>query len=140
LYKYHVIYINLTSFPIPYINPVTCFPIQSDNDLMRVFLFNLSCRNLLLDEGGHLKIGDYWVQMLYEQIHPNQDNSMFSPSFHFSFLTILKNYSVYLELYSHLKYKGGTRVYVRGRITAPVIPTSFSTFHLLIINFSCIYM
>jgi len=71
---------------------------------MRVFLFNLSCRNLLLDEGGHLKIGDYWVQMLYEQIHPNQDNSMFSPSFHFSFLTILKNHSVYLELYSHLKY------------------------------------
>ncbi|KAI5559359.1 hypothetical protein POPTR_017G123100v4 [Populus trichocarpa] len=36
---------------------------------------HLTPRNLLLDEGGHLKIGDYWVQMLYEQIHPNQDNS-----------------------------------------------------------------
>lgn len=26
------------------------------------------------DEGGHLKIGEYWIQMLYEQIHPNQDS------------------------------------------------------------------
>ncbi|EOY33174.1 Integrin-linked protein kinase family [Theobroma cacao] len=25
-------------------------------------------------ESGHLKIGEYWVQMLYEQIQPNQDN------------------------------------------------------------------
>ncbi|PIA63649.1 hypothetical protein AQUCO_00201176v1 [Aquilegia coerulea] len=31
---------------------------------------NLSPRNLLQDEGGHLKIGEYWVQMLYERIHP----------------------------------------------------------------------
>ncbi|CAI9282683.1 unnamed protein product [Lactuca saligna] len=29
-------------------------------------------RNLLQDEGGHLKIGEYWVQMLYE-LHPNQE-------------------------------------------------------------------
>ncbi|KAL5743382.1 hypothetical protein ACOSP7_026232 [Xanthoceras sorbifolium] len=35
---------------------------------------HLNSRNLLQDEGGHLKIGEYWVQMLYEQIHPNQDN------------------------------------------------------------------
>ncbi|KAJ4847529.1 hypothetical protein Tsubulata_003953 [Turnera subulata] len=35
---------------------------------------NLDPRNLLQDEGGHLKIGEYWVQMLYEQIHPNQEN------------------------------------------------------------------
>ncbi|KAH9739189.1 hypothetical protein KPL71_019047 [Citrus sinensis] len=32
-------------------------------------------RNLLQDEGDHLKIGEYWVQMFYEQIHPNQENS-----------------------------------------------------------------
>lgn len=31
-------------------------------------------RNLLQDEAGHLKIGEYWVQMLYEQINPNQEN------------------------------------------------------------------
>ncbi|KAK9116177.1 hypothetical protein Sjap_015124 [Stephania japonica] len=30
-------------------------------------------RNLLLDEGGHLKIGEYWVHMLYQRIHPNQE-------------------------------------------------------------------
>lgn len=30
-------------------------------------------RNLLQDEGGHLKIGEYWVQMLYE-LHPNQES------------------------------------------------------------------
>ncbi|XP_059644053.1 integrin-linked protein kinase 1-like [Cornus florida] len=35
---------------------------------------HLHLRNLLQDEGGHLKIGEYWVQMLYERIHPNQDN------------------------------------------------------------------
>ncbi|KAK1326854.1 Serine/threonine-protein kinase CTR1 [Acorus calamus] len=29
--------------------------------------------NLLLDEGGHLKIGDYWAQMIYEKIHPHQE-------------------------------------------------------------------
>lgn len=37
-------------------------------------------RNLLQDEGDHLKIGEYWVQMFYEQIHPNQDTCMLSPS------------------------------------------------------------
>ncbi|CAN1228260.1 Integrin-linked protein kinase 1 [Linum perenne] len=32
-------------------------------------------RNLLQDGGGHLKIGEYWVQMLYEQGQaPNQSN------------------------------------------------------------------
>ncbi|KAG4129758.1 hypothetical protein ERO13_D09G101101v2 [Gossypium hirsutum] len=36
---------------------------------------NLDPRNLLQDESGHLKIGEYWVQMLYEQIQPNQDAS-----------------------------------------------------------------
>ncbi|TXG70008.1 hypothetical protein EZV62_004943 [Acer yangbiense] len=36
---------------------------------------HLNSRNLLQDEGGHLKIGEYWVQMLYKLIHPNQDNS-----------------------------------------------------------------
>ncbi|XP_027074304.1 serine/threonine-protein kinase 12 isoform X1 [Coffea arabica] len=35
---------------------------------------NLNPRNLLQDEGGHLKIGEYWIQMLYEQIHTNQDS------------------------------------------------------------------
>ncbi|KAG8659760.1 integrin-linked protein kinase 1 [Manihot esculenta] len=34
---------------------------------------HLDPRNLLQDEGDHLKIGEYWVQMFYEQIHPNQD-------------------------------------------------------------------
>ncbi|KAI3777245.1 hypothetical protein L1987_47043 [Smallanthus sonchifolius] len=29
-------------------------------------------RNLLQDEGGHLKIGEYWIKMLYE-LHPNQE-------------------------------------------------------------------
>lgn len=35
---------------------------------------HLDSRNLLQDEGDHLKIGEYWVQMFYEQIHPNQEN------------------------------------------------------------------
>ncbi|RWR93905.1 putative serine-threonine protein kinase [Cinnamomum micranthum f. kanehirae] len=35
-------------------------------------------RNLLLDEGGHLKIGEYWIQMLYEQVYPFQDHCMSS--------------------------------------------------------------
>ncbi|CAL2248258.1 unnamed protein product [Prunus armeniaca] len=34
---------------------------------------HLDTRNLLQDEGGHLKIGEYWVQMLYEQINPDQN-------------------------------------------------------------------
>ncbi|KAL7605693.1 integrin-linked protein kinase 1 [Lactuca sativa] len=33
---------------------------------------HLDPKNLLQDEGGHLKIGEYWVQMLYE-LHPNQE-------------------------------------------------------------------
>ncbi|XP_050226826.1 integrin-linked protein kinase 1-like isoform X2 [Mercurialis annua] len=33
---------------------------------------HLDPKNLLQDEGDHLKIGEYWVQMLYKQIHPNQ--------------------------------------------------------------------
>ncbi|KAL0395902.1 UNVERIFIED_CONTAM: putative serine/threonine-protein kinase drkB [Sesamum calycinum] len=35
-------------------------------------------RNLLLDEGDQVKIGEYWVQMLYERIHPNQEKSQLS--------------------------------------------------------------
>nr|GME05265.1 serine/threonine-protein kinase CTR1-like isoform X1 [Ipomoea batatas] len=35
---------------------------------------NLHTKNLLLDEGGHLKIGEYWVQMLYNQRNTNQDS------------------------------------------------------------------
>ncbi|XP_077243968.1 serine/threonine-protein kinase 12-like isoform X2 [Tasmannia lanceolata] len=35
---------------------------------------NLSPKNLLQDEGGHLKIGEYWVQMLYEKIHLFEEN------------------------------------------------------------------
>ncbi|XP_052195360.1 integrin-linked protein kinase 1-like [Diospyros lotus] len=35
---------------------------------------HLDPRNLLQDEGGHLKVGEYWVQMLYRQIHPNQES------------------------------------------------------------------
>ncbi|KAK9272806.1 hypothetical protein L1049_003184 [Liquidambar formosana] len=35
---------------------------------------HLDPRNLLLGEGDRLKIGEYWVQMLYEQIHPHQDS------------------------------------------------------------------
>lgn len=31
-------------------------------------------RNLLLDECGHLKIGEYWVQILDNQIYANQDS------------------------------------------------------------------
>ncbi|KAK9936629.1 hypothetical protein M0R45_013458 [Rubus argutus] len=34
---------------------------------------HLGTRNLLQDESGHLKIGEYWVQMLYEQINPDQN-------------------------------------------------------------------
>lgn len=45
-------------------------------------LLSLFCsflnRNLLLDEGGHLKIGEYWIQMLYEQVDPFQDLCMSS--------------------------------------------------------------
>ncbi|XP_076958031.1 serine/threonine-protein kinase 12-like [Bidens hawaiensis] len=33
---------------------------------------HLDPKNLLQDEGGHLKIGEYWIQMLYE-LHPNQE-------------------------------------------------------------------
>ncbi|KAK6152858.1 hypothetical protein DH2020_012497 [Rehmannia glutinosa] len=39
---------------------------------------NLHLRNLLLDEGDQVKIGEYWVQMLYERIHPNQEKSQLS--------------------------------------------------------------
>ncbi|KAL9148226.1 hypothetical protein ABFS82_12G028000 [Erythranthe guttata] len=39
---------------------------------------NLHPRNLLLDEGDQVKIGEYWVQMLYERIHTNQDKSQLS--------------------------------------------------------------
>ncbi|XVF69337.1 hypothetical protein PTKIN_Ptkin11bG0072400 [Pterospermum kingtungense] len=35
----------------------------------------LDLRNLLQDQSGHLKIGEYWVQMLYEY-EQNQDNGM----------------------------------------------------------------
>lgn len=35
---------------------------------------HLNPRNLLLDEGGRLKIGEYWIQMLYERIHPNHES------------------------------------------------------------------
>lgn len=31
---------------------------------------------MLQDESGHLKIGEYWVQMLYEQINPDQNGCM----------------------------------------------------------------
>ncbi|PHT91328.1 hypothetical protein T459_06441 [Capsicum annuum] len=34
---------------------------------------NLHLKNLLLDEGGHIKIGEYWVQILDNQIYANQD-------------------------------------------------------------------
>ncbi|KAM5587891.1 integrin-linked protein kinase 1-like [Rosa sericea] len=34
---------------------------------------HLSTRNLFQDEGGHLKIGEYWVQMLHEQINPDKN-------------------------------------------------------------------
>ncbi|XP_076893649.1 serine/threonine-protein kinase 12-like [Bidens hawaiensis] len=35
---------------------------------------HLDPKNLLQDEGGHLKIGEYWIQMLYE-LHPNQERT-----------------------------------------------------------------
>lgn len=38
------------------------------------FIHLVWSRNLLLDEGGHLKIGEYWVQMLYNQRNTNQDS------------------------------------------------------------------
>ncbi|KAF3444329.1 hypothetical protein FNV43_RR14019 [Rhamnella rubrinervis] len=41
---------------------------------------HLDTRNLLQDEGDHLKIGEYWVQMLYERINPNEDNRQVSDS------------------------------------------------------------
>ncbi|KAL3813293.1 hypothetical protein ACJIZ3_014561 [Penstemon smallii] len=34
---------------------------------------NLNPRNLLLDEGDQVKIGEYWVHMLYERILTNQE-------------------------------------------------------------------
>nr|XP_011459464.1 PREDICTED: probable serine/threonine-protein kinase DDB_G0271682 [Fragaria vesca subsp. vesca] len=34
--------------------------------------YHLGTRNLWQDEGGHLKIGEYWVQMLYE-LNPDQN-------------------------------------------------------------------
>ncbi|TMW84334.1 hypothetical protein EJD97_025404 [Solanum chilense] len=37
---------------------------------------NLHLKNLLLDECGHLKIGEYWVQILDNQIYANQDCCM----------------------------------------------------------------
>ncbi|KAM0960551.1 hypothetical protein ACFX2I_025475 [Malus domestica] len=40
---------------------------------------HLGTRNLLQDEGGHLKIGEYWVQMLYEQINPDQNGKRSNP-------------------------------------------------------------
>ncbi|KAE8691754.1 UDP-glycosyltransferase 89A2-like [Hibiscus syriacus] len=42
---------------------------------------NLDPRNLLQDESGHLKIGEYWVQMLYEQIRPNQGSSQIDENY-----------------------------------------------------------
>ncbi|XP_021888345.1 probable serine/threonine-protein kinase DDB_G0271682 [Carica papaya] len=35
---------------------------------------HLDPRNLLQDEGDHLKIGEYWVQMLYEEVQTNCEN------------------------------------------------------------------
>ncbi|KAB2611679.1 serine/threonine-protein kinase CTR1-like [Pyrus ussuriensis x Pyrus communis] len=40
---------------------------------------HLGTRNLLQDEGGHLKIGEYWVQMLYEPINPDQNGKRSNP-------------------------------------------------------------
>ncbi|XP_020519200.1 probable serine/threonine-protein kinase DDB_G0271682 isoform X2 [Amborella trichopoda] len=34
----------------------------------------LCSRNLLLDDGGHLKIGEYWIQMLYGQKSPHENS------------------------------------------------------------------
>ncbi|KAL4179242.1 hypothetical protein AMTRI_Chr13g119080 [Amborella trichopoda] len=31
-------------------------------------------KNLLLDDGGHLKIGEYWIQMLYGQKSPHENS------------------------------------------------------------------
>ncbi|XP_031253297.1 integrin-linked protein kinase 1-like [Pistacia vera] len=35
----------------------------------------LNTKNLLQDEGDQWKIGEYWLQILYKQRHPNQDKS-----------------------------------------------------------------
>lgn len=45
---------------------------------MVLFFIFVVPRNLLQDESGHLKIGEYWVQMLYEYEHkrPNQNHGM----------------------------------------------------------------
>ncbi|GLU10727.1 hypothetical protein SLE2022_275130 [Rubroshorea leprosula] len=42
---------------------------------------HLDLRNLLQDEGDHLKIGEYWIELLYKQIHPNQDCSQMNEKF-----------------------------------------------------------
>ncbi|XP_047313639.1 integrin-linked protein kinase 1-like [Impatiens glandulifera] len=34
---------------------------------------HLNPGNLLHDDGGHLKIGEYWIQMLYQRINTSQD-------------------------------------------------------------------
>ncbi|KAL6007408.1 hypothetical protein ACLOJK_032905 [Asimina triloba] len=44
---------------------------------------NLCTRNLLQDEGGHLKISEYWVQMLYEQIDPFQHKCQRNENSHY---------------------------------------------------------
>ncbi|XP_021990952.1 integrin-linked protein kinase 1 [Helianthus annuus] len=36
---------------------------------------HLDPKNLLQDEGGHLKIGEYWIQTLYE-LHPNKKRTV----------------------------------------------------------------
>ncbi|XP_047970039.1 integrin-linked protein kinase 1-like [Salvia hispanica] len=41
---------------------------------------HLDTRNLLIDEGDQVKIGEYWIQMLYEQIHPNSEKSWLADS------------------------------------------------------------
>ncbi|GKU97654.1 hypothetical protein SLEP1_g10769 [Rubroshorea leprosula] len=42
---------------------------------------HLDLRNLLQDEGDHLKIGEYWIELLYKQIHPNQDCGQMNENF-----------------------------------------------------------
>ncbi|PIN20437.1 Receptor protein-tyrosine kinase [Handroanthus impetiginosus] len=46
--------------------------------LSRIFFHCL--RNLLLDEGDQVKIGEYWVHM-YEKIHPSQENCQLNSIF-----------------------------------------------------------
>ncbi|KAH6800845.1 hypothetical protein C2S52_001309 [Perilla frutescens var. hirtella] len=41
---------------------------------------NLDTRNLLIAEGDQVKIGEYWIQMLYERIHPNPEKSRLTDS------------------------------------------------------------